>query len=77
MFVPLFQINVQLIGQMHAPGDYAIVVEYASEEETAQIFTVTVNSPGERTHQERITLAHCKYRSVSKCTSLVCPCYVK
>ncbi|XP_031422129.1 laminin subunit alpha-5 isoform X2 [Clupea harengus] len=54
-------INVQLIGQMHAPGDYAIVVEYASEEETAQIFTVTVNSPGERTHQERITLAHCKY----------------
>ncbi|XP_076132765.1 laminin subunit alpha-5 isoform X1 [Alosa pseudoharengus] len=54
-------INVQLIGNMHAPGDYAIVVEYASEEETAQVFTVSVNTPGERTRHERITLAHCRY----------------
>ncbi|XP_063064918.1 laminin subunit alpha-5 isoform X2 [Engraulis encrasicolus] len=54
-------INVQLVGKMHAPGDYVIVVEYASEEETAQSLTVSVNTPGEPTKQERITLAHCKY----------------
>lgn len=66
--------NVQLISKMHAPGDYAIVIEYASEEETAQVFTVSVNTPGERTRQERITLAHCRYRSVALWLCRVCVC---
>lgn len=55
--------NVQLRGRVPVPGEYVLVVEYASEDQAPQSLTVSVNSPGEPTHQEQITLLHCKYRS--------------
>lgn len=56
--------NVQLRGRVPVPGEYVLVVEYASEDQLPQTFNVSVNSPGESTHQEEITLLHCKYRCV-------------
>ncbi len=56
--------NVQLHGRVPVPGEYVLVVEYASEDQFPQTFNVSVNSPGESTHQEQITLLHCKYRCV-------------
>lgn len=64
------QINVQLRGRVPLPGEYVLVVEYASEEKTPQTLTVSVNTPGGRDRQERITLLHCKYRSVSNIISV-------
>ncbi|KAK3546887.1 hypothetical protein QTP86_003815 [Hemibagrus guttatus] len=54
-------IHVQLRGRVHLPGEYVLVVEYTSEERTPQTIAVSVNTPGGRDHQERITLLHCKY----------------
>lgn len=58
------QIIVQLRGRVPLPGEYILVVEYASEEKAPQTLTVSVNTPGGHTHQERITLLNCKYRCV-------------
>ncbi|KAJ8370727.1 hypothetical protein SKAU_G00107550 [Synaphobranchus kaupii] len=54
-------INVQLRTPVPQPGKYVVVVEYSSEDETPQALTVSVNTPGGRTHQEYLTLLHCKY----------------
>ncbi|XP_022533328.2 laminin subunit alpha-5 isoform X2 [Astyanax mexicanus] len=53
--------NVQLRARVPAPGEYVLVVEYASEDEAPQTLTVSINAAGGRNHQERITLLHCKY----------------
>nr|XP_009294934.1 laminin subunit alpha-5 isoform X1 [Danio rerio] len=62
-------ISVGLRGRVPVPGEYVLVVEYASEDQAPQNLTVSVSSAGESTHQEQITLLHCKYsflcRSVS------------
>lgn len=63
-FCVFVQMSVQLRGRVPVPGEYVLVVEYASEDEAPQTLLVSVNSPGERTHQEQITLLHCKYRCV-------------
>uniref|UniRef100_A0A8C1MWR1 Laminin subunit alpha-5 n=1 Tax=Cyprinus carpio TaxID=7962 RepID=A0A8C1MWR1_CYPCA len=55
--------KVQLRGRVPVPGEYVLVVEYASEDQS-QTFSVSVDSQGETTHQEEITLLHCKYRCV-------------
>ncbi|XP_067382208.1 laminin subunit alpha-5 isoform X2 [Channa argus] len=54
-------ISIELQETLSAPGDYVMVVEYASDEELPQTLSVAVNMPGARTHQHRITLLHCKY----------------
>lgn len=54
-------ISIELHGRLHGPGDYVLVVEYSSEEELPQVLSVSVNMPGGRSHQSRITLVHCKY----------------
>uniref|UniRef100_A0A8C1MUB0 Laminin, alpha 5 n=1 Tax=Cyprinus carpio TaxID=7962 RepID=A0A8C1MUB0_CYPCA len=54
---------IQLRGRVPVPGEYVLVVEYASEDQS-QTFSVSVDSQGETTHQEEITLLHCKYRCV-------------
>uniref|UniRef100_A0AAQ5Y5K7 Laminin subunit alpha-5 n=1 Tax=Amphiprion ocellaris TaxID=80972 RepID=A0AAQ5Y5K7_AMPOC len=51
----------RLRGRLSSPGDYALVVEYSSEEELPQTLSVAVNMPGARTHQHRVALLHCKY----------------
>ncbi|KAM7405319.1 hypothetical protein PAMP_012591 [Pampus punctatissimus] len=56
-----YDISVMLQTRLPAPGDYALVVEYSSEEELPQTLSVAVNMPGSRTHQHSITLVHCKY----------------
>ncbi|XP_023128669.2 laminin subunit alpha-5 isoform X1 [Amphiprion ocellaris] len=56
-----YDINVELRGRLSSPGDYALVVEYSSEEELPQTLSVAVNMPGARTHQHRVALLHCKY----------------
>lgn len=53
---------VQLRGRVPVPGEYVLLVEFASEDQAPQTLTVSVNSAGEPTHQEQITLLHCKYR---------------
>ncbi|XP_064877179.1 laminin subunit alpha-5-like [Oncorhynchus nerka] len=54
-------LNVQLRSRVPRPGDYVLVVEYASEEEAPQTISVSVNTPGGRTHQHHVTLLPCKY----------------
>uniref|UniRef100_A0AAZ3RWH3 Laminin, alpha 5 n=1 Tax=Oncorhynchus tshawytscha TaxID=74940 RepID=A0AAZ3RWH3_ONCTS len=54
-------LNVQIRSRVPRPGDYVLVVEYASEEEAPQTISVSVNTPGGRTHQHHVTLLHCKY----------------
>nr|XP_020464725.1 laminin subunit alpha-5 [Monopterus albus] len=53
-------IELRAVG-LSAPGDYVLVVEYASEEELPQTLSVSVNMPGARAHQHLVTLLHCKY----------------
>lgn len=63
--VPLFsplQISVELRGRLPSAGDYVLVAEYSSEEESPQTLSVAANVPGARTQQLRLTLLHCKYR---------------
>ncbi|XP_061114000.1 laminin subunit alpha-5 isoform X1 [Conger conger] len=54
-------INVQLRAAVPRPGKYVVLVEYSSEDQAPQTLTVFVNTPGGRTHQEYLTLLHCKY----------------
>ncbi|XP_015258525.1 PREDICTED: laminin subunit alpha-5, partial [Cyprinodon variegatus] len=54
-------ISIELQKRLVSPGDHALVVEYASEEELPQTLTVTVNSPGARTQRHHVTLLHCKF----------------
>ncbi|XP_047186725.1 laminin subunit alpha-5 isoform X2 [Scophthalmus maximus] len=56
-----YDISVELQGRLPARGDYALVVEYSSEEELPQTLSVVVNMPGSRTQQHSVTLLHCKY----------------
>ncbi|XP_029011451.1 laminin subunit alpha-5 isoform X2 [Betta splendens] len=53
-------ISIELRHRVSAPGDYVVVVEYASEEEFPQTLSVAVNAPRARSHH-RVTLLHCKY----------------
>uniref|UniRef100_A0A9J8BJ37 Laminin subunit alpha-5 n=1 Tax=Cyprinus carpio carpio TaxID=630221 RepID=A0A9J8BJ37_CYPCA len=62
--------NVQLRGRVPVPGEYVLVVEYASEDQFPQTFNVSVNSPGVSTHQEQITLLHCKYSFLCRAVSV-------
>ncbi|XDV45701.1 hypothetical protein PO909_013751 [Leuciscus waleckii] len=61
---------VQLRGRVPVPGEYVLLVEYASEDQAPQTLTVSVNSPGEPTHQEQITLLHCKYSFLCRAVSV-------
>uniref|UniRef100_A0A8K9UV88 Laminin subunit alpha-5 n=1 Tax=Oncorhynchus mykiss TaxID=8022 RepID=A0A8K9UV88_ONCMY len=54
-------LNVQMRSRVPRPGDYVLVVEYASEEEAPQTISVSVNTPGGRTHQHHVTVLPCKY----------------
>ncbi|XP_055747285.1 laminin subunit alpha-5-like [Salvelinus fontinalis] len=54
-------LNVQMRSRVQRPGDYVLVVEYASEEEAPQTISVSVNTPGGRIHQHHVTLLPCKY----------------
>uniref|UniRef100_A0A8B9LXF7 Laminin subunit alpha-5 n=1 Tax=Astyanax mexicanus TaxID=7994 RepID=A0A8B9LXF7_ASTMX len=63
--------NVQLRARVPAPGEYVLVVEYASEDEAPQTLTVSINAAGGRNHQERITLLHCKYRCISRLSNII------
>ncbi|KAM9445291.1 laminin subunit alpha-5 isoform 1-T1 [Clarias gariepinus] len=63
-------INIQLRGRVPLPGEYVLVVEYASEEKALQTFTVSVNTPGGRNHQQRITLLHCAYSFLCRAVSV-------
>ncbi|TRY84024.1 hypothetical protein DNTS_013565, partial [Danionella cerebrum] len=62
--------SVQLHARVRLPGEYVIVVEYASEDQAPQNFIVSVNSPGHSTHQEHITLLHCKYSFLCRAVSI-------
>ncbi|XP_043080700.1 laminin subunit alpha-5 isoform X1 [Puntigrus tetrazona] len=62
--------NIQLRGRVPVPGEYVLVVEYASEDQFPQTFNASVNSPGESTHQEQITLLHCKYSFLCRAVSV-------
>uniref|UniRef100_A0A673I5R5 Laminin subunit alpha-5 n=1 Tax=Sinocyclocheilus rhinocerous TaxID=307959 RepID=A0A673I5R5_9TELE len=62
--------KVQLRGRVPVPGEYVLVVEYASEDQFPQTFKVSVNSLGETTHQEEITLLHCKYSFLCRAVSV-------
>uniref|UniRef100_A0A9J7XYR4 Laminin subunit alpha-5 n=1 Tax=Cyprinus carpio carpio TaxID=630221 RepID=A0A9J7XYR4_CYPCA len=61
--------KVQLRGRVPVPGEYVLVVEYASEDQS-QTFNVSVDSLGETTHQEEITLLHCKYSFLCRAVSV-------
>lgn len=65
---------MQLRGRVAVPGEYMLVVEYASEEEDPQTLSVSVNSPRGRNKQQHVKLLHCKYRSVyvSECVDTSC-----
>ncbi|XP_028849375.1 laminin subunit alpha-5 isoform X2 [Denticeps clupeoides] len=63
-------LHVQLVSRVPAPGHYALVVEYSSEDETAQKLTVSVSAAGERSHQEQITLPQCKYSFLCRAVSV-------
>ncbi|XP_054881817.1 laminin subunit alpha-5-like, partial [Poeciliopsis prolifica] len=54
-------ISIELRGRLASPGDYALVVEYSSEEELPQTLSVAVNSPGAPTQRHLVTLLHCKF----------------
>ncbi|KAM3618812.1 uncharacterized protein V6R79_025116 [Siganus canaliculatus] len=56
-----YDISVEMRGRLPSAGDYALVVEYSSEEEMPQTLSVSVNVPGTRTHRHHVTLLHCKY----------------
>ncbi|XP_059188801.1 laminin subunit alpha-5 isoform X2 [Centropristis striata] len=56
-----YDISVELRSHLPSAGDYALVVEYSSEEEQPQTLSVAVNMPGARKHQHRLQLVHCKY----------------
>uniref|UniRef100_A0A671KQZ1 Laminin subunit alpha-5 n=1 Tax=Sinocyclocheilus anshuiensis TaxID=1608454 RepID=A0A671KQZ1_9TELE len=62
--------KVQLRGRVPVPEEYVLVVEYASEDQFPQTFKVSVNSLGETTHQEEITLLHCKYSFLCRAVSV-------
>uniref|UniRef100_A0A3B4YWT5 Laminin A chain n=1 Tax=Stegastes partitus TaxID=144197 RepID=A0A3B4YWT5_9TELE len=65
-----YDINVELRLRLSSPGDYALVVEYSSEEELPQTLSVAVNMPGARTHQHRVTLLHCKYSFLCRAVAI-------
>ncbi|XP_058499238.1 laminin subunit alpha-5 isoform X1 [Solea solea] len=56
-----YDISVELQTRLPVPGDYALVVEYSSEEELPQTLSLAINMPGSRTHHHSVTLLHCKY----------------
>lgn len=56
------QISVGLRVRRLPPGEYNLLLEYSSEEEEPQTLSVSVNTPGPRTRQHRLTLLQCKYR---------------
>ncbi|XP_066526408.1 laminin subunit alpha-5 isoform X2 [Hoplias malabaricus] len=62
--------NVQLRGHVPVPGEYVVVVEYASEDKSPQTLTVSINTPGGRNHQEHLTLLHCKYSFLCRAVSV-------
>ncbi|XP_037396843.1 laminin subunit alpha-5 isoform X2 [Pygocentrus nattereri] len=62
--------NVQLRGRVPVPGEYVVVVEYASEDEAPQTLTVSINTPRGRSHQEHITLLRCKYSFLCRAVSV-------
>uniref|UniRef100_A0A8K9X878 Laminin subunit alpha-5 n=1 Tax=Oncorhynchus mykiss TaxID=8022 RepID=A0A8K9X878_ONCMY len=59
-------------GRVPRPGDYVLVLEYASEEEAPQTISVSVNTPGGRTHQHHVTVLPCKYRCVCVFAEALC-----
>uniref|UniRef100_A0A672MXZ0 Laminin, alpha 5 n=1 Tax=Sinocyclocheilus grahami TaxID=75366 RepID=A0A672MXZ0_SINGR len=61
---------IQLRGRVPVPGEYVLVVEYASEDQFPQTFKVSVSSLGETTHREEITLLHCKYSFLCRAVSV-------
>ncbi|XP_018593227.2 laminin subunit alpha-5 isoform X1 [Scleropages formosus] len=63
-------ISIQLRTPPVPPADYAIVMEYLSEEESPQRLTVSVNMPGRRTHQAFFTLLYCKYSFLCRVVSV-------
>ncbi|XP_035512224.1 laminin subunit alpha-5 [Morone saxatilis] len=65
-----YDITVELRGRLPSAGDYAVVVEYSSEEELPQTLSVAVNMPGARTHQHRVTLLHCKYSFLCRAVAI-------
>ncbi|CAL8370062.1 unnamed protein product [Lota lota] len=56
-----YELSVELRGRLSVPGDYVLVVEYSSEEQTPQTLSVTLNTLGGRATQHRLTLLHCTY----------------
>ncbi|KAF6730213.1 Laminin subunit alpha-5 [Oryzias melastigma] len=54
-------ISVGLRVRRLPPGEYNLLLEYSSEEEEPQTLSVSVNTPGPRTQQHRLTLLQCKY----------------
>ncbi|XP_024119648.2 laminin subunit alpha-5 isoform X2 [Oryzias melastigma] len=54
-------ISVGLRVRRLPPGEYNLLLEYSSEEEEPQTLSVSVNTPGPRTRQHRLTLLQCKY----------------
>ncbi|KAF3860796.1 hypothetical protein F7725_001051, partial [Dissostichus mawsoni] len=65
-----FDISVELRGRLPSAGDYALVVEYSSEEELPQTLAVAVNMPGSRTHEHRVNLLHCKYSFLCRAVAI-------
>uniref|UniRef100_A0A8C4GGV7 Laminin subunit alpha-5 n=1 Tax=Dicentrarchus labrax TaxID=13489 RepID=A0A8C4GGV7_DICLA len=65
-----YDITVELRERLPSAGDYAVVVEYSSEEELPQTLSVAVNMPGARTHQHRLTLLHCKYSFLCRAVAI-------
>lgn len=58
----LAQLTVELRASLPSAGDYVLVMEYSSEEESPQLLSVTANVPGARRHHHHVTLLLCKYR---------------
>nr|XP_033943330.1 laminin subunit alpha-5 isoform X2 [Pseudochaenichthys georgianus] len=65
-----FDISVELRGRLPSAGEYALVVEYSSEEELPQTLAVAVNMPGSRTHEHRVNLLHCKYSFLCRAVAI-------
>ncbi|XP_045065442.1 laminin subunit alpha-5 isoform X2 [Coregonus clupeaformis] len=63
-------LNVQMRSRVPRPGDYVLVVEYASEDEAPQTLSVSVNAPGGRTHQHHVTLLPCKYSCLCRVVTI-------
>ncbi|KAF7645654.1 hypothetical protein LDENG_00200400, partial [Lucifuga dentata] len=63
-------ISIQLRGHLPAPANYVLVMEYSSEEETPQTLSVSVNMPGARTRQHRLTLLQCKYSFLCRAVAI-------